>query len=246
MEEGDTLQRLLSRYYPDLEVASTASMEAAIDEAERSPARALVINDPERPMLTPDQERLQSLAYATPVFRCHVPDRDSAEDLGIRDFLIKPISRERLVHAIESLERPVETVLVVDDHAEVLQLFGRMLAGENGSGYRVLRASNGRRALQMLRRHKPDVVLLDLIMPELDGYGVLADKRSDPAIRDIPVLAISALDTGQSGIVSHYLHVSRGSGLSLQEFLNCLQTLPDLLAPSDRPVGRGQRVGRPA
>ena len=82
-------------------------------------------------------------------------------------------------------------ILVVDDSEENRDMLGRRLRRQ---GYDVRTAAGGRAALDTLARAPVDLVLLDVMMPDLDGYAVLQQIKSDPARRDIPVVMISALD----------------------------------------------------
>jgi adenylate cyclase len=82
-------------------------------------------------------------------------------------------------------------ILVVDDNEENRDLLARRLTRQ---GYEVLTATGGRAALDTLAARALDLVLLDVMMPDLDGYAVLQRLKADPALRDIPVLMISALD----------------------------------------------------
>jgi adenylate cyclase len=82
-------------------------------------------------------------------------------------------------------------ILVVDDNTENRDMLARRLGRQ---GYEVLTAAGGRAALESLAVRPPDLVLLDVMMPDLDGYAVLQRLKGDPAWRDIPVLMISALD----------------------------------------------------
>jgi len=82
-------------------------------------------------------------------------------------------------------------ILVVDDNPDNREILGRRLVRQ---GYAVATAENGSRALQVLRGGECDLVLLDIMMPEVDGYEVLQQLKEDPATRDIPVIMISALD----------------------------------------------------
>ncbi|MEX2503534.1 MAG: response regulator [Egicoccus sp.] len=84
-------------------------------------------------------------------------------------------------------ERPV--VLVVDDEEDVLVLCRVNLEFE---GYEVVEASDGEEALAKARRHRPDVVLLDVMMPGLDGWQVLTAMKADPDLRDTPVVLLTA------------------------------------------------------
>jgi CheY-like chemotaxis protein len=105
-------------------------------------------------------------------------------------------------------------------------------------GYRVLRATNGRQALALLRSRKPDVMLLDLIMPEMNGFEVLQEKSRDPALRSIPVIVISARDPIGEPIVSDTLTVTRKGGLSVGDLLACIRSISQILSPPARPDGQ--------
>ena len=86
---------------------------------------------------------------------------------------------------------PQTTILIVDDQPENLAILGNLLEPH----YRVIAATSGRRALQLaIASPQPDLILLDVTMPEVDGYAVLALLRQDPATRDIPVIFVTARD----------------------------------------------------
>jgi adenylate cyclase len=89
------------------------------------------------------------------------------------------------------------SILVVDDDAVNRQMLSTLLARE---GHRVETAQHGRQALDMLRAGPFDVVLLDIVMPEMDGYEVLAQIKEDPALRHLPVIMITALDEVDSAV----------------------------------------------
>ena len=83
------------------------------------------------------------------------------------------------------------TILVVDDHSTNRL---KMSMAVKRLGYETCQAEDGREALSRLRRDPVDLVLLDIVMPEMDGYEVLAAIKEDPGLRDIPIIVISALD----------------------------------------------------
>ena len=92
---------------------------------------------------------------------------------------------------------PRATVLVVDDDADVRLLCRVNLEFE---GYRVREATDGRAALATVADEPPDVILLDVMLPELDGWSVLAQLTADPATADLPVVMLTArsLEEGQA------------------------------------------------
>jgi two-component system alkaline phosphatase synthesis response regulator PhoP len=81
-------------------------------------------------------------------------------------------------------------VLVVDDEADFVQLLEYTLAGE---GYELFTAGNGMEALHEARRILPDVILLDLMLPDLDGFSVYEILRSQPSTSRTPIIVVSAL-----------------------------------------------------
>ncbi len=85
---------------------------------------------------------------------------------------------------------PVSTVLVIDDNPDLVRLFRRYLRGK---GYRLVQATNAQRALRLIRETKPDVILLDVLMPTQDGWEILQQLRASPETQDIPTIVCSVL-----------------------------------------------------
>jgi CheY-like chemotaxis protein len=245
LEAGDTLRSLLNRYLGDAEIDAVHSVERALSELSRSPAQALIVNAPSAATGLAGEDGWAALPYDTPVVTCWVPgEDDAAKQLGVVRYLVKPVTHQELLTVLRDLGQGIESVLLVDDEPDILQLFVRMLSSAE-PGYRVWQAKTGRRALSLLRRRRPDVVLLDLIMPDVDGFQVLEEKSRDPAIRDIPVVVISSRDPTNAPIASNMVAVTRKGGLSVAELLACIRAMGEILSPSaqsDGPV----RPERPA
>jgi signal transduction histidine kinase/DNA-binding response OmpR family regulator len=113
--------------------------------------------------------------------------------LGAAGYLTKPVDRERL-HRLVSRFRaqvPPTRVLLVEDDAVQRE---RMRGWLEGPQWTVREAENGREALKRIQESKPDVILLDLMMPEMDGFAVVAALQKEAAWRDIPVIVITARD----------------------------------------------------
>jgi CheY-like chemotaxis protein/two-component sensor histidine kinase len=134
-----------------------------------------------------------------------VDDRNLGYALGASDYLTKPIDRERLVTVLKQHRRD-RPVLVVDDDPEVRQLLRRMLESE---GYAVGEAENGRVALERLRGESPSLILLDLMMPEMDGFEFVAELRRHEGWRAIPVVVITARDLSRDDRERLNGHVER-------------------------------------
>jgi CheY-like chemotaxis protein len=113
--------------------------------------------------------------------------------LGAAGYLTKPVDRERLVEILAGFRvvGTPGTVLLVEDDEEQRQL---MHASLSARGWMVHEAANGRFAIDALAANLPDVILLDLLMPEMDGFQMVAALQAEPAWRDIPVVVVTALD----------------------------------------------------
>ncbi len=83
----------------------------------------------------------------------------------------------------------MKKILIADDRSEVVELVKVTLEGK---GYQSIDASDGREALEKIKREKPDLVLLDIVMPKMDGFEVLSKLRKDPKTKDIPIIMLTA------------------------------------------------------
>lgn len=101
-----------------------------------------------------------------------------------------PTVEEGLLGSLESLDRSVRRVAIVDDNPEAARLLRRILQARGD--YQFFEARDGRAGLEMIRRERPDVILLDLMMPEVDGFGVLETLQADKDLQKIPVIVITA------------------------------------------------------
>jgi signal transduction histidine kinase/CheY-like chemotaxis protein/HAMP domain-containing protein len=113
--------------------------------------------------------------------------------LGAAGYLTKPIDRERLHRMVSRFRAPARPtrILLVDDDKDQRERLRGWLEGEQ---WAVQETANGREALTRLQAEKPDVILLDLMMPEMDGFAVVAALQKEPRWCDIPVIVITARD----------------------------------------------------
>jgi CheY-like chemotaxis protein/nitrogen-specific signal transduction histidine kinase len=120
-------------------------------------------------------------------------DKDMGAALGATDFLTKPVERKHLVALLERHGTPTagRNVLVVDDNPEVRDMLRRALEQE---GWKVSEAENGRVALERLAEAIPALILLDLMMPVMDGFQFVIELRQREAWRSIPVVVVTAKD----------------------------------------------------
>lgn len=143
------------------------------------------------------------------------------ESLLNLDYLTKPIEPEALLRALdqnltlsESAAQTVRTFLVVDDDVNALEMYARILRLHSASN-RILVAQNGREALGILLKEKIDLVLLDLQMPEMDGFAVLQAMREAPWTHNIPVIVVTGKDLTEEDLT----RLNEGVAVVLQKGL---------------------------
>ncbi len=122
-----------------------------------------------------------------------VEDRNLGYTLGAAEFLTKPIDRDRLAAVLAKYRpsRSAAPVLIIEDDDTTRHVLRRALSRQ---GWSATEAENGRVALERMAEARPELILLDLMMPELDGFGFLAELRGRPEWRDIPVIVLTAKD----------------------------------------------------
>jgi CheY-like chemotaxis protein len=137
-------------------------------------------------------------------------DKDLGHALGAADYLTKPFDRQKLVAALRRYRRDgaQRPVLVVEDDGPTREVIKRTLERD---GWAVTEADNGRRGLQSVARQVPDLILLDLMMPEMDGFEFVAELRKSDSGRRIPVVVVTAKDLSEDerrklGGVKRVLH----------------------------------------
>ncbi len=101
-----------------------------------------------------------------------------------------PLPQEGLLAALHRLDERVRSIVIVDDTADARRLIRRILQARGA--YQIYEAEDGRAGLELIRGQRPDLVVLDLMMPEMDGFAVLDALRADDATRDIPVIVVTA------------------------------------------------------
>jgi signal transduction histidine kinase/CheY-like chemotaxis protein len=120
-----------------------------------------------------------------------ISEKNKGYALGVSDYLLKPINREQLVTVLKkykSTESP-NTVLVVEDDSMTRQMLRRQLEKE---GWQVAEATNGHTALSSVAAHQPALIVLDLMMPEMDGFEFVSVLRKNPSWEAIPIVVTTA------------------------------------------------------
>ena len=139
-------------------------------------------------------------------------DKNIGFTLGASDYMTKPIDREHLASILRKYRSGL--VLVVEDDGLSRANMRRILESE---GWQVAEAENGRAALDRIARKKPDLVLLDLMMPEMDGFELIVELNRQERSKDIPIIVVTARDLTTedrqrlSGVVQAFLQKGRFS-----------------------------------
>jgi CheY-like chemotaxis protein len=133
------------------------------------------------------------LAHIPVIMFTVVDDKNQGYSLGASDYLTKPVDRERLVSVLKQYTKAPAPgqVLLVEDDANMRDLLRRMLEKE---GWAVVEAENGRVALERIAEEEPALILLDLMMPEMDGFELVAELRKHKVWRSIPIVVLTAKD----------------------------------------------------
>ncbi len=149
-----------------------------------------------------------------PVIICSIAsDKNKGFSLGATNYLIKPIVEDELVEALQRLDHQQKDelkVLVVDDQADDILLIRRILEAQ--PNYSIIEANNGKQGLELVKTKKPDLIILDLNMPEMNGFAVVEALKENEELRSIPIIIVSAQDltleehkrlTGQVEVLLH-------------------------------------------
>jgi CheY-like chemotaxis protein/anti-sigma regulatory factor (Ser/Thr protein kinase) len=170
-----------------------------------------------------------ALAHIPVIMLTIVDNRGLGFSLGASEFMTKPIDRGRLVALLNRFAAPARgrLVLIVDDDSDVRTLLRHSV---EGAGLITAEAANGRIALDMLREDglQPALVLLDLMMPEIDGFGFLDAIRADPALADLPVVVLTAKELTaeeKAALAERTMHVFSKGAQSVDSFGRTLATM---------------------
>jgi CheY-like chemotaxis protein len=131
------------------------------------------------------------LAAIPVIMATMVDERSKGFALGVTDYLIKPVERARLAAILRKcqMKNAPCSVLIVEDDPANREILTRLVVRE---GWSAVEAVDGRAAMECVARTPPDLILLDLKMPVLDGLGFVRELQKTPACRSIPIVAITA------------------------------------------------------
>jgi signal transduction histidine kinase/CheY-like chemotaxis protein len=178
--------------------------------------------------------QLEALAHEwgllhTPFMTCALPGEDPLQQrLSVDGYLVKPVSRQNLWDVLRRFGGEVDNVLAVDDDRDFVRLLGRLLDSPVRR-YQVTGAYTAQEGLAIMRHRPPDLVLLDLRLPDMDGLQVVERMRSTPAWRHIPIIIVSAQDEADSvRTLTGGALFAKGGGLLPGEVVQWVQSVVDM------------------
>jgi signal transduction histidine kinase/DNA-binding response OmpR family regulator len=222
------LQRHLEGYHVRLAVTAAEVFDAivrlrptaVIVDSEHSVAANELLQDPR--------------CSEVPLISCPLPTRPRiAVGLHSADYLLKPVTREALRRALASYS--FTKVLIVDDDPAMVRLLARVIHAE-WPEVQVLQAYDGATALEVARSERPDLMLLDLLMPGMTGLEVLEHVRQKPELSAIRVIVITATEMGEQATwLEGEIKLALPQPLALTEWLRLLRALTTALRPVPEP-----------
>jgi CheY-like chemotaxis protein len=246
VESGNVLHNLLERHLQNVEIVAFADLQEALKNAESNIYQGLIVNDIRLAHAMSTIGMLPSVPPHLPFLFCDVPDRTRIiSELGLHDYLVKPISSDALLRTIDRLEVPPGQILLVDDNLDAVKLLRRFLASAR-RGYRVYHATNGYQALALLEKHRIDLILMDLAMPEMDGMQFLDLRREDPILRQIPVILTTARDPQEPSNSCQTIAVTYRDGISTSRLIGTIQNIIQVFGSHSPPAGPAPAETSPA
>ncbi|HEX5414701.1 MAG TPA: ATP-binding protein [Chloroflexota bacterium] len=220
--------RVLQRFLDGYQVRRLAQVGQAERLVEEGQLEALIVTSAADQQAWHCYQQAKQTVREIPTLYCPLRTRHTiAETLGVANYLVKPVSRDQLARALRKLRQPLHSIVLIEDDAEMRTLLARTIRSLSRR-YRVTEASDGAEGLQRIREERPDVILLDLLMPNTDGYAVLRAIRQDRLLRRTPIVVISGMGADEE-IMTPRIEVSRFDGFSLGSVVAFLKSNLDLL-----------------
>jgi signal transduction histidine kinase/CheY-like chemotaxis protein len=228
IDPDPAISALLHRHLEKYQVIQLQDSERLVEMLDIHHPRAVIHNAPPAlhsgPRTTPD--------IPVPFIECSLPSQAwLADELAAAACLTKPITAQQLLPEIERWDN-VEDILIIDDDRGFTQLVERMVTAA-GQTFKLRHAYDGEEGLLVMRADPPDLILLDLVMPGLDGFQLLKQMKQEPDLAMIPVVLLTATSYAEDAATQckSQIIVSRSDGLRPVEVLNCLQAVIDILEP---------------
>jgi len=224
IDEDPTTTHLLERHldgYQVVHAAALGDLPALI--ADYHPSAVIHNVAPQHPET--------NIKIPVPYIACTLPSKAwMMGKLNVRGYLAKPIVAEQLIAEVRRIEN-VGQVLVVDDDRGFVQLIERILE-TSGNAYATHRAYDGEQALASLQAMPIDLILLDLAMPNMDGFALIDELQAHPTLASIPIILLTATSyIEHGGEQLGQLVVYQPSGLNPADVLGCIGAVIGTIKP---------------
>ncbi|MBM3188754.1 MAG: response regulator [Chloroflexi bacterium] len=231
VHQDPALVRLLGRYVEGYRMVGVTGQDDVLAATEQLHPRAIITS---AALARSVRHTLAGTPFRVPVIALNVPRRAGRlAAQGIIGYLTKPITVQTLQPLMKQFAHLEQTtILIVDDDPDFVRLLENLLE-LLPHPYRFARAYNGRQALERMEAVTPDVVFLDLVMPELGGEQVVACMRRHERLKGVPVVIVSAMDVADEGIaVTSPVSVHLGGDLDGASAARLLGAVLNELRPS--------------
>jgi signal transduction histidine kinase/CheY-like chemotaxis protein len=225
LDEDELSTTYLRRHLDGYDIRQAAHAGEARALVERLHPQAVLVNLPPHSGLGRDLLDALALPPGVPAIGCSLPSRAwLLKDERFAACLIKPVSSAELMRLVQRLA-PAGDVLVVDDDRGFVQFVERSFQAR-GWGERLQRAYDGQAALAKMRQAPPALALLDLILPEMDGFQVAEAMRSDESLMRVPVVLVSGANLGEDALAMEgdVFMLTKGGGFRGSELPNLLKS----------------------
>jgi signal transduction histidine kinase/DNA-binding response OmpR family regulator len=228
VDPDPAIAALIRRHVGEYEVVQIEDADRLAEAVQQHHPQAVVCN------VQPGKRGLYDSIISTPVpfIECSLPSQTwVADNLAVAACLTKPVLAQQLLREIERLGT-IHNVLIIDDERGFCQLVEQILSA-TGRDFDVRHAYDGEEGMLALYARRPDLVLLDLIMPRVDGLQVLKEMRQDPELVDVPVILLTATSYVEDALtqLGGQMIIHRSSGLHSAEVLRCLRAVIGVLEP---------------
>jgi PAS domain S-box-containing protein len=154
--------------------------------------------------------------------------------MGAIDYFVKPVNKEELLTAIQKLPHPLTKqnehpkVLIIDDDRTAAELIQVILESE---GYTVIKTTNGREGVRLAASEAPDLIILDLIMPEMSGFNVAYQLKQNAHTRNTPIIILTSMEVDEetreqmAGYISTMMSKSRFTKKDLLREINTIEKM---------------------
>jgi len=237
-DETGGLRPNFMRYSDKVDLVDAEDATQVTRDLQQCPAHVVVLNTAGPDGLLSRIKAISQNAPGTPIIGCCVPRVTMHElELGATGYLMKPVTLASLDEAMRAAGKAVRQILVVDDDADFLSFITRMLHTYD-STLEVTGVTSCEQAMEELCSRSPDLVLLDLVMPGMNGWQLLEFLHQDGKTQDIPVFIMSAQDPEHQPLMSQFLLATIDDGLSVRQLLRCSLGFSRILSKLDREPGQ--------